>query len=173
MIDYIESKMDFSPLFIGDNSIYIEKSQFRLKQCKGVRTVEFITVHAKNKLIFIEAKETAPNPNNPKSKERIVEYYQILSEKIQQSLDMFVSKEVNVNLDVHNEFSKCFNKTKFTDYKLIFMLVIRNHEKKWCSDVVDVLKRKLLALRKIWNMEIVVYTGEEAVQKGFVASIVI
>ncbi|MCL1843824.1 MAG: hypothetical protein FWF79_08425 [Defluviitaleaceae bacterium] len=172
MNGYVESCMDFSPLFAGGNSFHIEKSDFRIKQCKNVKTVEFITLRKKNKLYFIEAKLTAPNPNNPENKDNIFKYYQDLTGKIQQSIDMFVSKEIGVNFDYSKEFPLCFNESNFSSFKLVFLLIIRNHEKEWCSDVQAILQQKLLATTKIWNMEIIVLTGEEAISNRFVSSLV-
>jgi len=172
MSDYMESCMDFSPLFAQGNSFHIEKSAFRSKQCRNVKTVEFITLKEGRKLFFIEAKRTAPNPNNPVNKENDLEYYQDLSEKMQQSLDMILSKEVGVNIDTDGEFPQCFSETAFSAYKLIFLLVIREHERKWSDDVKQKLQRKLLAMRNIWKIEIIVLTGKEAIRKGFASRLV-
>jgi len=73
MIDYIESGMDFSPLFEGEtNTIYIEKSNFynKINSGGGIKTVEFLHMRQHKQrvqLYFIEAKKSAPNPENPRS----------------------------------------------------------------------------------------------------------
>ena len=63
-MEYIESGMDFSPLFESNNTIYIEKSIFLNKLGNGVKTVEFLTLMPGKKLYFVEAKSSAPNPSN-------------------------------------------------------------------------------------------------------------
>jgi len=173
MIDYFESCMDFSPLFENNCSLYLEKSNFRTKQCENVKTVEFITLCQKKQILyFIEAKRTAPDPNNPENKEEIFKYYQDLFEKMQQSLDMYISKEVGVNIDEDNEFPTCFNESEFSCYKLTFILIVKNSEKRWRDDVREKICKKLHSLRKIWQLEVLVLTGAEAISKGFVASFV-
>jgi len=164
--------MDFSSLFADGNSFHIERSNFRIKQCKGVKTVEYIAIRENNKLYFVEAKRTAPNPDNPDNINEIFEYYQDLTEKIQQSIDMLVSKEVGVNFDDDREFPRCFNEVTFSSLKLIFLLIIRNSEKDWCDDVQTILERKLRGTVKIWNMDVMVLTGKDAINKGFVSGLV-
>ena len=64
MRDYIESGMDFSPLFENDNSFYIEKSHFLHKLGDGIKSVEFVSLMPGKRLYFIEAKSSAPSPEN-------------------------------------------------------------------------------------------------------------
>jgi len=167
-MEYIESGMDFSPLFIHDNSIYIEKSMFRKKLDVGVKTVEFISLQSKHKLCFIEAKTSAPNPNNPDNKDNVNNYYQDILEKIQHSLDLFVSKEVCINEDSENEFPAQLANVKIAEQKIIFILVIKNHKKEWCSDVLDFLHRRLIALKKIWKTDIAVLNSDVARKKKII-----
>jgi len=164
--------MDFSPLFESDNTFCIEGSNFHLEQCKNVKSVEFITLHDNNILYFVEAKRTAPNPDAPENKENVDKYFHDLTGKIQQSIDMLVSKEVGVNVDADNEFPACFGGSAFSKYKLIFLLIIRNSQKEWCSDVQTKLQRELLALRKIWKLEVIVLAGNDAIRKRFVSKFV-
>jgi len=172
MSDYMESCMDFSPLFESGNSFKLEKSDFHEKVCGGVKTVEFVTLQKKNKIYFIEAKRTAPDPNNPDSKEQRAIYYQDLYEKIHMSIDMIVSKEVGVNPDNDKEFPECLNHITFANLKLVFLLVIRNSEKKWCDEVKVTLNKKLLALRRIWKLDVIVLSGDDAISNKFVSGFV-
>ena len=152
MSEYIKnphthSCMDFSHFFnedqvTGDQTFYIEKSNFRKIQCKEVKTVELITLMPDNRLFFIEAKTTAPNANNSANKERMDEYYNDLVEKIQQSVDMVVSHIIGVKRDQDNEFPAAFFETEFSQYKLKYLLIIRNSNKDWCFDVKDRLERR-------------------------------
>ena len=167
-MSYIESCMDFSPLFAQENSIYIEKSNFRERLGAGVKSVEFVTIRD-SKLYFIEAKRSAPNPKNLKSKLNIAEYCQDLLEKAQHSLDLLASKELDFNKDLDEEFPGCFNEKKLVDYKIIFLLVINGHEKEWCSDIQEIVQRKLVALRKIWRIDVIVFNDVQAKSRNFIA----
>ncbi len=89
-MEYYESGMDFAPLFNDNRSVYIEKTQFLKKLGEGVKTVEILTLTPNQRLYFIEAKSSAPNPRN---KANFSEYCDALSEKLQHSLDLFLSKE--------------------------------------------------------------------------------
>ena len=175
MINYEESYMDFSPLFIDGklgNSVYIEKSNFLAKLGKGVKSVEFITLRPKSKLYFIEAKTTAPNPATPNNEENTHTYCQDLLDKMQHSLDLFVSREVGINIDTDVDFPECFDKVLLADYEIVFLLIITDHEKEWCSDIQDMLHRKLIALRKIWKADVIVLTGKQALDNGFISQII-
>ena len=55
----IESGMHF----IAENSFYIEKSNIYTKLGEGIKSIEFVRV-IDNKLLFVEAKSTFPNPSN-------------------------------------------------------------------------------------------------------------
>ena len=158
MSEYIESDMDFLPLFNEGNSFYVERSQLLSKLGDGVKSVEFMALMPGRKLYFIEAKSSAPNPDN---KDDFCKYCVEMLEKVQHSIDLFASKELEVNKDFEEEIPECFNE-KFIDYRLFFLLIIKKYREEWCSDVLDGLQRKLIALRKIWKIEIVVWTGEKA-----------
>ena len=164
MMEYIESDLDFSPLFIGNDSIYIEKSRFLARLGDGVKSVEFLSLLPCKKLFFIEVKSSAPNPDNGGD---FNEYCDDLLIKFQHSIDLFASKKLGINIDTESEFPNGFNE-EFDDYRLFFLLVINKHKEEWCSDVLDGLQRKFIALRKIWKIEILVWTGEKAKEKNFV-----
>jgi hypothetical protein len=164
-MDYFESGMDFSPLFSDNRSVYIEKTQFLNRLGEGIKTVEILTLMPNHKLYFIEAKSSAPNPH---SKANFSEYCDKLLEKFQHSLDLFISKELGVNKDWENEFPDCFDKNPFSEYRIIFVLIINGHKKEWCSDVLDGLQRKLIALRNIWKIDVIVWNDETARKKKFI-----
>jgi len=166
-MEYCESGMDFSPLFSHGNSIYIEKSAFYKGLGEGVKTVEFVTLLDK-KLFFIEAKPSAPSLSNPENKERIAEYFQILQDKFHHSLDLLASKGLGINKDLTNEFPSCFDANKLTGCKLVFLLVIQNYSVEGCHGIRTFLWKKLIALRKIWGIDIVVINSEQAQRKGYI-----
>ena len=166
-MDYIESGMDFSPLFTGknsDKSIYIEKSIFLKKAGEGVRTVEFVTLRRKNELQLIEAKTTAPNLNTPGNNENINMYYQKIVEKVQHTIDLLASKEIGIRQDSAGEFPECFNSSIFVNTKMIFLLIINNSKEEWCEDIQTDLQHELMHLKRIWGMEVLVLNREDALK---------
>jgi hypothetical protein len=52
--------------FIANNAFHIEKSNIYTKLKDSIKTVEFIRAKGDN-LLFVEAKSSFPNPNNPES----------------------------------------------------------------------------------------------------------
>jgi len=165
MKEPLESCMDFSPLFNHDNAIYFEKTKF--VRMKNVRAVEFVALRNKNDMCFVEAKRTAPNVKNPGDANKVNEFFHELVEKIQQSLDLYVSNVLDINRDTFNEFPLSMTKVNFSDCKLRYLVVIAKSEDEWCGDVHEELMKKLIPLRKIWGIEITVLTGEQAINMGY------
>ena len=121
---YVESGMDFLPLFEKGTTFYIEKSRFLKGLGDGVRTVEFLSLAPVRKLLFIEAKSSAPNPDN---KGDFNKYCEDLLEKVQHSIDLFASKELEVNKDIEKEFPDCFGE-RFQDYRFNGSASIRSQQ---------------------------------------------
>ena len=167
-MDYIESGMDFSPLFENGKSVYIEKTQFRKSMGQRVRSVEFISLFPGNKLYFIEAKTSVPDPNNSGENSR---FYKELLEKMQHSLDSFISREIGVNEDVSSEFPECFNEYRLANCEIKFLLIINNLKEEWCDAVLDILRRRLMPLRNIWKAKVVVMNFQQAHEIGLVKEV--
>ena len=80
MITFTESGMNFS--YEEQNTFYIEKSELYETNLRNhkVSSVECITVRTQrnyHKVLFIEAKTSAPNPNGPKGIGRIEEFVDV------------------------------------------------------------------------------------------------
>lgn len=83
-----ESDMQFGD-YPPNTVFHIEKSDAYAKiNNKGVKIAEFI-LFQNSKLYVIEAKTTAPNPNN-KENQRFGEYIKEISEKMCNSLDLYL-----------------------------------------------------------------------------------
>ena len=99
-----QSGMDF----IANNSFHIEKADVYKNIGEGVRSVEFI--RAKNDmLLFVEAKLSFPNPNNPDTdnKAKFQKEIDEICEKFIHSLNLFSSIEVGVSeADYSSDFLK-------------------------------------------------------------------
>ena len=91
MITFTESGMKFS--YEEQDTFYLEKSELYETRLRNhqVSSVECITVrvqHDRRKVLFIEAKTSAPNPNGPKGIGRFEEFVEELCVKFRHSLAM-------------------------------------------------------------------------------------
>jgi len=156
-----ESGMDF----IVDNAFQIENSTIYKDLGEGVKSVEFVRIVG-DMLLFVEAKTTFPNPNNPSEDEpnRFQDEVEDICEKFIHSLNLFLSVEVGVTDDVSaSEINKPETVT------LVLVLVIKKHELGWCKPVKFELKRTLPSyFTKIWKPNILVINHEEAVNLDLV-----
>ena len=158
-----ESGMDF----IADNTFFIEKATLYLNLGSGVRSVEFVRLMG-DKLLFIEARTTFPNPNNPsvenyaKFKSEIEE----ICEKFIHSLNLYSSVKTGVAEDALPD-----NFVSPDKVFLSFILVVKNHELKWCKPIREKLKMSLpVYVKKIWKPEVFVINQDTAVERNLVMS---
>ena len=157
--DITERDMSFIS-FIFDNAFYIEKSQLYLRVCNsGIRTVEFIRLKD-NKLFFVEAKSTFADPKNSSEKFRIE--VKEICEKFTHSLNLFSSVKAGVT-----KFCFPCDFILPEEVSLVFLLVIKNHERDWCEEKRDALIAALPSyLKKIWKPKVNVINEKDAVKFG-------
>ena len=152
-------------VFVADNALYIEKSDLYASLGNCVRSVEF--VRAKDeKLLFVEAKTSFANPNNPNAKNVIRFQSEIdeVCEKFIHSLNLFSSVKIGVS---GNAFD-C-NLVLPKSISLVFILVIQNHESKWCKQIQNRIKVSLPKyIIKIWKPVIYVINREIAIKRELV-----
>ena len=149
--------------FIANNTFYIEKSELYKNIGNDVRTVEFIRIKD-NKLMFVEAKTTFPNPNNPENDNPNIYRAEIcaITDKFIHSLHLLSSLCVGVTKDT------LFEKNIFPDnVSLVFILVIKNHMLDWCKPIEYLLKASLpLYLTNIWKPNVIVINHDAAIKYG-------
>jgi len=169
---YIESGMDFKPLFTSATfqSFYIEKSElYRKIKSEAVSSVEFIAIK-NGDFYFIEAKSSFPYSNI----EDIEKEEQMLYDKLQHTLDLFIAHYLGLKKHSAHTFSECLGtkevlEKNLSEYKLCFFLVMNGKfQEEWCANVSVILNEKLKPLRKIWDIEIKVITEEQARILGFI-----
>jgi hypothetical protein len=140
--------------FIAKNTFHIEQSQLYKSIGEGVRSVEFVR-SKDDKLFFVEAKTTFPNPEN--SEENFQIQISEICEKFIHSLSLYSSIKVGINTQLFDDF------TPPEKVSLIFMLVIRDHKLQWCKHIrKELLSNLPTYLKKIWDPEIIVLNHEEA-----------
>ena len=160
----VESGMSF----VTDNVFHIEKSPLYIQLGECVKSVEFVRSMG-NKLVFVEAKSSFPNPNNPtpnpgKRNKTGIELFREeiadLSDKFIHSLNLYSSVDVGV---AESRFPpEYMPSTKVT---IMFVLVINSFDKSWCDEVERALLntiRESICVSRIWKPEIYVLTHEMA-----------
>lgn len=50
----------------------------------------------------------------------------------------------------------------YSQPKIQFILIIKNHQTEWCNSVQEALQKRLHALLKIWKAEVLVLNEEQA-----------
>jgi len=158
-----ESDMDF----VADNTFYIEKSALYTSLGEGVKTVEYLRVKD-GKLLFVEARKTFPNPDNPDAENlsRFREQIDEICEKFIHSLNLLSSVEVGVADWVYPD-----DFTLPDNLSLAFVFVIRNHETKWCKRIRQKFIEALpMYLKRTWNPEVFVINHETAMKHNLAVS---
>ena len=144
------SEMDF----IDDNVFHIEQSSAYNRLSKnGIKSVEFVRTKG-NYLLFVEAKSTLPNPNNPTdgNLEKFETQISEICEKFNHSLNIYSS----IGIGASNEpFPSDFAPPNRTSVR--FVLVIKNHKPAWCRHIKHKIEATLPPyLNTIWKPEILV-----------------
>lgn len=168
MITFTESEMKFS--YEEQDTFYLEKSELYETRLRNhqVSSVECITVrvqHDRRKVLFIEAKTSAPNPNGPKGIGRFEEFVEELCVKFRHSLAMCYA----ILHDVHGmEDSTLHNMGAVlrscleTQPQILYVVIIQKHEPSWCNGLQEALHKALTSMRSIWKIQIVVINEEIA-----------
>jgi len=156
-----ESGMDF----VDENVFHIEKSRLYTNLNDGVRSVEFVRIKD-DKLIFVEAKASFPNPDNPceENLEKFKSAIEELCEKFIHSLHLLSSVKLGVQIEsLPIEFSLPERTS------LVFLLVIKNHKFVWLKPIKGKIESTLPSvLKKIWKPEVIVINQAVAIKHGLV-----
>ncbi|MCL2059735.1 MAG: hypothetical protein FWH01_11895 [Oscillospiraceae bacterium] len=168
---FVESDMDFSPLFENGDTISIEASKHRKSLGEGIKSVEFISLQHENKLFFVEGKSSSPKPD-PDNKQKLDEFLDPIVEKFCHSFQIYLSTKFGIIKDKDGEFPLSLVDCELSELKIIFLLIIQGHERGWLMPVLDCLHKKLLVQRKIWKVEVVVWNDEIALQNAFIEPII-
>ena len=164
MYDVItESEMDF----ISNNAFRIEKSALYTSLGKGIKSVEFIRVKEDN-LLFIEARTSFPDPNNPTPGNVTSFHSQIddVCEKFVHSLNLFSSVIIRV---AENSLPESFALPEKTS--LVFTLVLKNHDLKGCRRIKAQVYTSLPSyLKEIWKPTVYVINHQTAINRNLAIS---
>jgi hypothetical protein len=158
--------------FIADNMFHIEKSTTYTRLGDSVKSVEFVRAK-ENRLLFIEAKSSFPNPGNlmpnpfkrhKTGSELFQEEILDICDKFTHSLNLYAAIDVGV---MESNFPADF--TSADNVSLVFVLVIKGLEKTWCDEIQKALTlqiRDAVCMSKIWRPEIAVMNDVTAIKRG-------
>ena len=151
--------------FIAENTFHIEKSDIYTKLKDSIKTVEFIRAK-ENKLLFVEAKSSFPNPNNPESSVKFQSEIDDIYDKYIHSLNLYASIEIGVNEQLPPNFIK-----PAINVSLQFVLIFNDFEQKWCIPIEKALTNQLLkseCIAKIWKPTVLVINHETATEQNLI-----
>jgi hypothetical protein len=158
--------------FVSENVFHIEKSPQYARLRGSIRTVEFVRAKG-DRLLFVEAKSSFPNPNNLKpnvvkgnktGKEIFLEEVADICDKFAHSLSLYSAISIGATDD---GFPDDYEPS--TKAALSFVLVIRGFEKTWCDEIERALKERIresVSITKIWKPEVLVMNDETAARRN-------
>jgi hypothetical protein len=151
-------------LLIVDDAYFIEESEtYKQIRSEGIKTVEFVRLR-KNKLMFIEAKETFAQEDQLNREYDFQTESQNVADKFAHSLNLLSSIALNVKEGDISAVASQSVKPKL----VFFILVIQRSEKAECMKIRDKIMQILndsLEIRKIWQPTVLVYNYEGALKK--------
>lgn len=158
-----ESEMDFIP----DKAFRIEKSTLYTNLGEGIKSVEFIRIKEDN-LLFVEARTSFPDPNNPDAGNLTKFHSQIedICEKFLHSLNLFSSVKVRV---AENTLPEDFILPE--RISLVFILVLKSHDLRGCRRIKAKINSSLPPyLKEIWKPKVYVINHQTAINRNLAVS---
>ena len=154
--------------FVSENVFHIEQSQtYKSIKQYGIDSVEFVRIKD-HELLFVEAKTTFPNPNNPDAKNlaRFDEEIGEIRGKFIDSLELYAYILSRVAYeDLPSDFAP------EEEMQLVFILVIKDHKIEWCSPVQRALSGVIPKhIKKICKPEVRVINHDEAITQQLAKS---
>jgi hypothetical protein len=151
-----------------DDVFHIEKSQIHkdLEDCS--KTVEFVLRFDGDKIYFIEAKRSSPQPGNEKDFNVFINE---ISKKIEHSMDIFFALIVRRIEDTKGEFPCSFQQLDYSRINITALLVINGHKIEWLPPIKNALTKKLKRIIKTWNVQVAVLNHELAAKYGLTKGI--
>lgn len=168
--DMVFSGMKFRD-FGADNCYKVEESALYKKSLKhlGYKAVEFVarltTNHSEeNSLLFVEAK-TALLPE--KSKDRFSNEIAAISQKFMDSLQIVCGIWHGGRKDKEH-LPATFAQFRENGKKIVFVLVVKNSDKKGLLTIADAISKQLLKEKRLWRFDVKVLTEELAKKENLV-----
>lgn len=166
-ITITESGMDFCCKH--DNFFHIEKNSVYAK-LKDVKIVEFLLLKKPLDLWLVEAKSSAPNPQN---KTDLDEYAEEIFNKMTCSLAFYLSLSLG-RFDVGPQCMPLnFQQLDLAKVNFKFVLIVRRQKTEWIKDLQDKLSPMFTKVSRSYNIHLpsfVVINAKIAKDKGIISS---
>jgi hypothetical protein len=158
--------------FIIDKVFHLDKSLIYARLGEKIKSVEFVRVKD-NKLLFVEAKSSFPNPSNPISnpdkgnktgEDLFHKEISDICDKFTHSLNLYSAIDVGITDDGFPPDYKPSDKVS-----LMFILVINGFDKSWCDEIEKALTNRIresVCMSKIWQPEIFVINDKTAAKRN-------
>ena len=164
MDTFVESGMTFGP-FDDTKIFHIEKSKM-LKNCEGIKTVEFIYHKRKYVLQFVEAKSSSP-VKRPGNEQEYNTYLDEIVQKFEDSFQLYMAGILK-RKSGYDQISKELFDADYQKMNFVFVLVINGHEKEWLPPLVLDIEHKMRRFQTIWNCSVVVLNDELAKEQHLI-----
>ena len=165
-----ESGMDFGN-YSEEQVYHIEVSGlYQTLRPKGIKCCEFILLR-ESKILLIEAKTSCPKEiEASSSEERKLKYNEYIDDiclKMKHTIQLYACVVLKRLKD--ESLPKALADTDLSKYQIKPILVVKMAEKEWLPSLADVLNRKIINLKRIWNLDNLLVLNEDlARRKGLV-----
>lgn len=164
-MEFIESFMKFS--FCDDDLFKIEKDSL-VEESQRIKACECVVLISGN-IAFIEAKASAPNPNNGRD---FPDFIEDIKQKFADSLQLFTEIKQKVQgEDAFNRLPINLQKKTLTPKTYKIYLIVHGHQEMWLPGLLDALKDAMREVVKQWNLRdsnIKVYNEEKALENKII-----
>lgn len=146
--EIVESGMTF--VLDVSSSYRIEKSE-KVAKLNNVKIVEFIKL-SKGFVEFVEAKTSAPNPDNPESRDNVQMFMTEIREKFQNSISLLNAAVIKRRKEIFDELPVSMQKYNWTKANYKLYLIIKNHKLEWLTPLSDLIKKEVKPFLNCWNI---------------------
>lgn len=156
-----------------------------------LKTVEFVCLQHKNKLVFVEAKKTCPKlPSNAEDRirkllkadslavfEELLSHHVIKSSYVADVCEKFITS-MCMTLAIANGYAISEDmphsmqvSVKQRNVQIVFLLVITDCKPDWAENIKRIFEKELRAFRHTNNAQVVVLTAKQAEKRHIVNKI--
>ncbi|MBO1520438.1 hypothetical protein [Oceanisphaera pacifica] len=166
MITITESGVTFGP-FAQDTIFRVENSPCAAR-LGGIKACEFVWWSASNnKLVFIEARASVPNPQ--KSLSEYEQYFSDMLEKFDNSLQLLLAGTAPRHTELVRELGPSMANINWQQADIQFYLVIPRAPREFLNSLTDKLRQTLHRQLKIWRINIFVINEDMARSHGLLS----
>jgi len=154
-VSITESGMVFGD-FDSESLFHIEKSDVYKKLGDGIKSVEFLYLRDRKKLMFVEAKKSSPNTDNI---EKFEEFIEEITTKFIHSFELWMSlvtkrREADIAVPLVNP--------EMDKVNITFVLVIKDHKEEWLPPITRAINSVMMPYLKIWQSKAIALNDEIA-----------